>query len=214
MHLFRKTVEKKGFICKGLLNLKQFDMKKIKLISILFFLLLNFCFGQDTTDVENPPLKQPQQQKTPLNNRIYFGGDVGLTFGNYTRIAVYPLVGYKITHNFSVGLKVGYEYIKDKRYTTTYETSNYGGSVFLRYRIIPQLYVHGEYAMTNYELYNSLGESSRKWVPFLLLGAGFSQSLGGNVYLNIQVLFDVLQNENSPYNRWDPFFSAGIGVGF
>jgi len=186
-------------------------MKKIKLIGILFFLLLNFCFGQDTKEVENQPLKQPQQQQNSLSNRIYFGGDVGLMFGNYTRIAVHPLVGYKITHNFSVGLRVGYEYIKDNRYTPTYETSNYGGSIFLRYRIIPQLYVHSEYAMTNYELY---GESSRKWVPFLLLGAGFSQSLGGNVYLNLQVLFDVLQNENSPYNPWDPFFSAGIGVGF
>jgi len=32
--------------------------------------------------------------------------------------------------------------------------------------------------------------------------------------LNIQVLFDVLQNSNSPYNRWEPFYSVGFGVGF
>jgi hypothetical protein len=30
----------------------------------------------------------------------------------------------------------------------------------------------------------------------------------------VQVLFDVLQNNDSPYDDWEPFFSIGIGVGF
>jgi hypothetical protein len=32
-----------------------------------------------------------------------------------------------------------------------------------------------------------------------------------NVY---EVLFDVLQDSNSPYEDWAPFVSIGVGVGF
>jgi hypothetical protein len=139
---------------------------------------------------------------------------MGLTVGSYTRIGVYPLVGYKITPKLSAGVKVAYEYIRDNRYPETYQTSNYGGSIFSRYRIIPPIYVHVEYAQINYELYNALGESAREWIPFLLVGGGYSQRLSPNTWLNLQVLFDVLQDERSPYRTWDPIFSVGIGVGF
>ena len=42
-------------------------------------------------------------------------------------------------------------------------------------------------------------ESERNWVPFLLLGGGFVQHVGPNASVYVEVLFDVLQNENSPY---------------
>ena len=75
-------------------------------------------------------------------------------------------------------------------------------------------YVHAEYATYNYELYSEFGESDREWIPFMLVGAGYSKRLGGRAWLNVQVLFDVLQNDSSPYNSWEPFYSVGIGVGF
>ena len=129
-------------------------------------------------------------------------------------IGIYPMVGYKLTPKLSAGVKVAYEYISDKRYASTYTTSNYGASLFARYRVIQPAYLHIEYAALNYELYNPLGESSREWVPFLFAGAGYSQRLGGNAWLNVQILFDVLQSSKSPYNDWEPFYSVGIGVGF
>jgi hypothetical protein len=35
-----------------------------------------------------------------------------------------------------------------------------------------------------------------------------------NVWLTAQVLFDVLQDPDSPYRRWDPVFSVGVAAGF
>lgn len=176
-------------------------------ILVAFFQLI---FAQQTT-YDEP--SQNNQSKS-FNNKIYYGGNIGLSLGSYTMIGVYPLLGYKVTPSLSAGLKVGYEYISDKRFATTHTTSNYGASVFARYRIIQPLYVHLEYAGMNYELYNDLGESNRRWVPFLLAGAGYSQHLGGRTWLIAQVLFDVLQNNNSPYKRWSPFYSIGISAGF
>jgi hypothetical protein len=40
---------------------------------------------------------------------------------------VAPLVGYKLNPKASVGVKVLYEYIKDKRYDPTMTASNWGG---------------------------------------------------------------------------------------
>jgi hypothetical protein len=157
---------------------------------------------------------QVQQERPPLKSKLYYGGYINLSFGKYTVIGAEPMVGYKITPKLSAGVKIRYDYIKDKRYTSTYTTSNYGGSIFTRYRIIPALYLHAEYAAYNYELYYASEVSERKWIPFLFLGAGYSQRVGGNTWLNIQILFDVLQNSNSPYNSWEPFYSVGVGVGF
>ena len=89
-----------------------------------------------------------------------------------------------------------------------------GASVFSRYRIVPQFYAHAEFSAMKYDLsYYRVG-STRDWVPFLFLGGGFSQPVSRNVWLNAQILFDVLQNENSPYPAWEPFYSIGFGVGF
>lgn len=169
--------------------------------------------AQAATQSQQPD-KQAQEQQPPRKNKLYYGGYLNLSFGRYTVIGAEPMVGYKITPRLSVGVKIRYDYIKDKRYSTTYTTSNYGGSIFARYRIIPALYLHAEYASYNYELFYANEESEREWIPFLFLGAGYSQRLGGNTWLNVQILFDVLQNNNSPYNRWEPFYSVGVGVGF
>ena len=71
-----------------------------------------------------------------------------------------------------------------------------------------------EYAGYNYKNYYETGESDREWVPFLLVGGGYNMRLGKRTSVNAQVLFDVLQNDKSPYSRWEPFYSVGVGVGF
>jgi len=185
-------------------------MKSLSAILVFTLLLSGALYAQDSTQVGDPVSKP----KPEMGQQIYYGGNLGLTVGSYTRIGIYPLVGYKITPKLSAGVKIAYEYIRDNRYNTTYETSNYGGSIFSRYRIIPSLYAHIEYAQLNYELYNALGESQREWIPFFFVGAGYSKRLSPNAWLNLQVLFDVLQNESSPYGNWDPIFSVGVGVGF
>ncbi len=182
-----------------------------KLIFILTIVLsVTTLSAQDTTSVASAPV--PEKQKK--SDKIYYGGNIGLSFGSYTMIAIRPLVGYKLTPQLSGGAKLSYEYIKDTRYTSTHNASNYGGSLFARYRVVQPVYLHAEYAAMNYQLYNTLGDSNREWVPFLLLGGGYSQQIGSNTWVNAQILFDVLQNSNSPYRSGEPFYSIGVGVGF
>jgi hypothetical protein len=194
-------------------------------ILLPFFLSIN---AQDSTQVEQPeptqaieqatdaaPAPAPKKQKAPIKDKIYFGGYVNLSFGSYTVIGIEPMIGYKLTPKLSLGIKIRYDYISDKRYEPTRSYSNYGGSVFARYRVVQPLYLHVEYAAINYEYFNNITlESQREWVPFLFVGAGYSQRMGGNAWLNAQILFDVLQSSKSPYNNWEPFYSIGVSVGF
>jgi hypothetical protein len=195
-------------------------MKRLIPFFILFFLVGTMPVYLSAQETDTTKLSEeydsphkPVQAKPNSQQKFFYGGNVGASFGSYTMVGIYPLIGYNISPRFSVGVKFIYQYIADKRYAETYTTSNYGGSLFARFRVIPPLYLHAEYSQMSYDLYNVLGESSRTSVPFVFVGAGYRQNLGGAVWLNAQVLFDVLQDSNSPYSSWEPFFSLGFGVG-
>jgi hypothetical protein len=158
-----------------------------------------------------PPLPMTAQ---PKQKRVFYGGSIGMTFGNYTRFSVQPLVGYQFTPKLSGGVKGIYEYVKDKRYTPDLTASNYGGSLFSRLRFIPNAYAHAEFAYVSYEFRTASGGSERTGVPFLYLGGGLVQRLSPNASAYVEVLFDVLQDSNSPYDNWQPFVSVGVMAGF
>ncbi|HRH68530.1 MAG: hypothetical protein JNL43_02485 [Flavobacteriales bacterium] len=173
--------------------------------------------AQDYVQEPDPaPPANSRKDPRPLQDRLYFGGGVSLMFGTVTNLGIAPLVGYKIDQKgkLSSGIGLNYYYYKDNRYSPSYESSNYGWSVFSRYRVIPQAFLHAEYNSQSYELYSPFGETTqREWVPFLLVGGGYSQHLGGNSYLTFQILWDLIQDLRSPYGA-QPFFSVGVGVGF
>ncbi len=192
-------------------------MKKIfvlflVLISVTTIYSFNTETEQNNSSIYNPFKPNPKQSKW------YYGGNIGFNFWNdYFYIGVFPLVGYKVTPKFSVGGKLGYTYYSVNN--TDFSSHNYGGSIFTRYRIVPQFYLHGEFVYFSYErqTFNVVSkqfETERTWVPFLLLGGGFSQMVSSNVWVFVEVLFDVIQDEKSPYENWDPFVSFGVGVGF
>ena len=193
----------------------------MKTIHLLLLLLLPAIEGlaQDTIVVRRDTTAvyhvTRERSERPKENRFYYGGYLNLTFGSYTAVGIEPMVAYKITPKLSVGTIVTYEYVSDKTNPGyTYTSSNYGASLFSRFRVIPQLYFHTEFSEMYYESYQTGGYSSRYWVPFLFVGGGFSQQLSENTWFNTQILFDVIQNENSPYKNWVPFYSVGFGVGF
>lgn len=153
----------------------------------------------------------------PLRDRLYFGGGLGLSFGTVTAIQVDPFVGYKVDPDgkFSVGLGGSYWYYQDTRYNPALDFSGFGYRVFSRYRVLEPVFLHAEFLHLNVERYSILEDrSTRIWVPHLLLGGGYVQSLGGRSSIFLQVLFDVLQDPNSVYASQGPIISGGVGIGF
>ena len=198
-------------------------MKKVHITLTILLFTATISFSQvetDTTVTTPQPTtekvkKEQTKKKEPFSfKKIYFGGGVGLSLGSYTRIAVYPMIGYKFTPKLSGGAEVGYEYISDNRYASNYNTSNYGGSIFARYRLFPWFYFHAEPAFYNYQLGYNTDNPTREWIMFMFVGGGYSQQIAPGTWAFAQVKFDLLNDRDSPYKRWAPFWNAGVSIGF
>lgn len=159
-----------------------------------------------------PTVAPAPKKKRSIKEKLYWGGYVNVSLGSYTMIGIEPMIGYKILPRLSVGAKIRYDWVQDKRYSETKTTTSYGASIFTRLRVLRGLYAHAEYAGYNYEYYNALEESNREWVPFFFVGAGYNLRVGKRSSVIAQVMWDVLQDENSPYKRYEPFYSVGVGV--
>ena len=176
----------------------------------------------DTVFVQEKPAEQAQpqesqestQQSQGKESKVYYGGYANFSFGKYTIIGIDPLIGYKLLPKLSIGGKLSYEYYKNKNYSPTQEGSNYGIGAFTRLRIARRFYAHVEFSEMNYKIHQSVEESNRQWISFLYVGGGFSQPITKSTSINAEILWDVLQDSDSPYKTVEPIFSIGIGVGF
>ena len=152
----------------------------------------------------------------PLADRFWFGGGIGLNFGTVTAIQLEPMVGYYVDKNnkLSVGTGLSYWYYRDNRFVPALVYDGLGYRIFTRVRPIDQFFAHAEFYHLNAERYFQFEDVTRRiWIPHLLVGGGYVQSLGGNSSIYFQVLFDVLQDPNSIYGD-QPVFGGGIGIGF
>lgn len=175
-----------------------------KIIVSIFLQVLFFCccFGQQK------PSKDAKKEKKPLNERIYFGGNLGLQFGAVTFIDASPLVGYKFTDDFSAGIGLTYIYIQSKNYYY-YTTNIYGGRVFARYNILENLFLYGEVEKLNGEW--SPLHNGRFYVTSILAGAGYRQPIGDRASMNLIALWNFNESAYSPYTN--PVIRGGITFG-
>lgn len=165
-------------------------------------------------------------------SKLIFGG--GFVFGiggGVTNLGLMPVVGYRFTDKFAAGIGLGYQYYKVKDAfaevdaqgnvirTIDYKTSIYKGSIWARYVIFRNLFIHLEPEMNSLEkppyldANNNLQLHDRILVPSLLAGAGLRQPISDRVSFVAMILYDVLQEPYSPYlNTID--VRIGINVGF
>ena len=123
---------------------------------VLLILLGGYNYGQE--------LKNRQTASRPFKDRLFIGGSLGFSFGNYSSlIEVSPIFGYAVTKKFVVGLGLTYKYYRYNDYYRTIDsngdisgyydlkTNIYGGSIWARYfltgigiPIIENIFLHAE----------------------------------------------------------------------
>lgn len=181
---------------------------KFNLILIIA-LAANSAYGQ--SKVNNNPYAD-----LPFKDRLFFGGDLGLSFGTVTYIRISPIIGLNVSSKFSVGAGPSYQYYKDNRYVGL-ESSIYGGSVFARYFVIESIFLQSEFEVLNLEelYYNPLTDyiPERVTIPVWFVGAGFSQRTANGSGFFIGLFYDLIGDINSPYPR-DIAVRAGGMISF
>jgi hypothetical protein len=176
---------------------------KNKVWLVLFFAIASVFSVQAQREIE-------EGNKPPLKDRMFFGGNFALSLGTITFIDVSPLAGVMITNRLSGGLGTTYQYFNDRRFIGG-NNSLYGGRVFSRYNVFPNIFAHAEYENLNLDVYNRRTEDfQREWVPGFLIGGGYFSPFGNRGGANITLLYNLLyDNVRSPYNQ--PYV---IRVGF
>jgi hypothetical protein len=166
---------------------------------------------------DEPEENAPKKEKTSKyqESKFFFGGNLGLSFGDYTYIEVAPLAGYKITPRLWAGLGPKYMYWKYRDY---YETSLYGLKSFASFTIfqnmsetihinLGDLYAYLENEVLNCDPYL---DGNRQWVDVFLVGGGLRFPIGNRSGISIMLLWDITQNPlyhyTNPEMRMQFFF--------
>lgn len=152
----------------------------------------------------NPPSKEQENKKSKAKEdfveKLQFGGSFGAFFGQQTYVELSPKVGYKVNERLVTGLGFNYIYFSLKDYGQKFVTHIYGPTVFAQYALVSGLFAYGEYNAYNVAAYNPLPpyNSERMWIGSAPIGLGYySGGEIGGVY--IAVLYDLINNPNSPY---------------
>ncbi len=150
--------------------------------------------------------------------RIFYGGDIGLSFGSVTFISANPIIGYRVSNRLSMGTGFNYTYAKSSYYN--YEGSMYGGNVFSSYTIIKNLgevltaytgsgiLLYAEYSAINISNYYNYPGTTIKWIGTPLAGLAFQTPIGNKSYMLIMVLYNFNECSMSPYSN--PVFRVSL----
>ena len=167
-----------------------------------------------------------EKQKGFQKEKLFVGGNFGLTFGNYTLINVSPQIGYRFTKLFAAGVGINLQYISVKeKYTNgdLYRKSTQGvtglnvfGRVYPIKQFMIQVQPEMNYVFGKEIYYDTNPRQEYKLdaaiVPSLLLGGGLVIPSGRGAFIT-SVFYDVLQDVNSPYgNRPIVNFTFNVGL--
>ena len=186
-----------------------------RLLSLLLVSMFGLQSLAQDTEPPLPPSQNNEKPKEPFKDRLFLSPVLGLQFGTVTVINISPKIGYRITDKFASGLGATYVYVKDntfKSYGYTYESNIYGGSVFSQYQVLEQVRLYAEYELLSLETFNSTNfDISRRLVPSLLAGGGYTSPIGANSSMQLMVLFDLIESPYSIYQN--PVIRVGFNLG-
>lgn len=194
------------------MSMKKF-YPKVVLLLLLLNVFSNICSQAREDNFEDDP------KGRRFVDRLYTGGNIGANFGTLSYfVDVSPILGYRVTRDFSVGIGAKYMYLGLTGVPNS-GTSIYGGSVFSRYLFLKNFLAHAELETVNLPVQNQFsGEINREWVPIGLVGGGYRQSIGGFSYIQLMLLYDVIGDPRNPYlSPFGPqsrlYFRGGITIG-
>lgn len=171
---------------------------RINLSSTLLLILTCFSFS----------LCHAQDDDRSFGERLRFGGDIIASFGTVTALGASPFVGYEVSDRYIPGIGGTYIYLS----ANGIEQHQYGVRNFHRFLVTEEIFVHGEFEYLSFKVNtsNDVGGQTLS-APAVLLGGGFRQPIGENSFFIMSVLYDVLEDPNSPYSG--PIIRGGVSIG-
>lgn len=124
-----------------------------------------------------PPKPTTAELPRPWKERIRAGGSFGVSFGTVTNINLSPMAGYEITDKLLGGVGGTIMWYKSDYFG--FNSFYYGGRAFMMYSLFPMVNLQAEFEAMNVVADTFVKYDTRKWLGSPMLGASYSQPLGG-----------------------------------
>ena len=151
--------------------------------------------------------KENEMKGKPLGERLVLGGNFQLHPGDLVSLDISPVVGYRWTKMFRIGLGGTYRTTFDEKekFLLSDEKEVFGYRGFVEHDIYKGFYAHGEYERLNgADLSKKNIQQDRRantWRDGALLGLGKSYKIKNKIKGNVMVLYNFLYDEQSLYNK-------------
>jgi len=159
-----------------------------------------------------PPASTSAPAKTPWRERMFFGGGIGLGFGDVTFVSVEPLFGVHLSKQIAVGAGLLYRWTEDDRYDPNLSTTDYGGRTFAQYFPVPEFFLQAEYEYLDYEYPTSPTSTTRTSASSIFAGGGIYRPLGGSAGLYASALYNFSYDSNDITSPYDSPWVIRVGV--
>ena len=154
-------------------------------------------------------------------SKLFFGGNLGGSFGTYTIVNVSPQVGYRFSEMFAAGVGLNYNYYGYNDGYLSSRQTYVGMNVFGRFYPIPQLFLQARPDLNYMWASQKIAGGGQdhpsvkinQFVPSFLLGGGAAIPTGRNGAIMISIMYDVIQNFYSPYYH-RAVYGFGYNFGF
>lgn len=177
----------------------------IKIAGILLILIVTSEVISQTpirrprTTPQRDRVDESQKKSSDFKSKLWYGGNINLGFqGNnfesIFNIGLAPMVGYKITPEFSVGprVEINYSYYKVAAGPSILRYNLYSGGIgpFARYKFFQMLFFHVEYQL-EYAQFPSInpidGSKESRFFNNAFVGLGYNAG-GGEILLLYNLL--------------------------
>ena len=184
---------------------------RASLLFVLMLLISPAVFAQTS-----PPPSTPPPQPPSVKDKFFFGGGLGLSFGDVDYVEIAPLVGYRFHPKMDGGVQPFYRWVNDSRYAEDVTTDDYGVDLFVRYFVVPTIFVQGEYEFLNYEYVLPTFQTERSTTNSFLAGGGFSQPIGKGAGFFVSILYNFSYDSSDPTSPYGDAWQvqAGVTAGF
>lgn len=157
---------------------------------------------------------EEEEQAPSFSDRFFWGGGLGLQFGDPSIVDVAPRIGYWITERWASGVGGSYLYSSSQQYD--YKIHIYGGSLFSQYTILKDLssilpvnegfggivlYAEAEALNVDPLISVTNQDNERYWQYYPLAGGGIKFPLGAHSFGMLLILYNFNDSADSLYSN-------------
>lgn len=172
----------------------------------LFVVLLSFpVFSQDEEEVFVE--EEETEEEIPVSQRE-IGVDLNFSASNFGGTGGLGLkLGFNINEQFIAGPSIRFQQSWSNGVGLNGANgvkssfAVYGGGGFIHARMLNYFFAGVEVELLSTPFQNGYLMAQRVWVPTALVGGGFSRAFSPNFRLNAGVMYDVINNVNSPFRQ-------------